>query len=86
MVCGINQLMPSLSESRIVLITGYLITLREGKNREIRRVMEALNLQVNRLIRIGYGPFELGKMPRGAVQEVEAKVMKAQIKKYFGGS
>ena len=38
------------------------ITLTEGKNREIRRVMEALDLQVSRLIRVGYGPFQLGQM------------------------
>ncbi|MCB1721518.1 MAG: rRNA pseudouridine synthase [Alphaproteobacteria bacterium] len=59
------------------------VTLREGKNREIRRVMEALGLQVNRLIRVGYGPFELNKLPSGGVQEVEARVMKAQIPGYF---
>ena len=43
------------------------VTLHEGKNREIRKVMEALDLQVNRLIRIGYGPFELDELPRGKV-------------------
>ncbi|HOO81726.1 MAG TPA: pseudouridine synthase [Alphaproteobacteria bacterium] len=61
------------------------VTLREGKNREIRRVMGALGLQVNRLIRVGYGPFELNKLPCGGVQEVEAHVMKAQIPGYFKG-
>lgn len=59
------------------------MALKEGKNREIRRVMEALNLQVNRLIRVSYGPFMLGKMQRGAVEEVPEVVMKAQIAKFF---
>lgn len=59
------------------------ITLHEGKNREIRRVMEALHLQVNRLIRVGYGPFELGKLPRGEVQEVKDDVVREQIKPFF---
>ena len=61
------------------------VTLHEGKNREIRRVMEALGLQVNRLIRLGYGPFELGKMPKGSVREIEDSVLRAQIKPFFKG-
>ncbi len=59
------------------------IALREGKNREIRRVMEHLNLQVNRLIRVSYGPFSLGKLEKNTVNEVETRVMKEQIKGYF---
>jgi 23S rRNA pseudouridine2605 synthase len=46
------------------------MTITEGKNREVRRVLEHLGLQVSRLIRIGYGPFELGELPRGAAIEV----------------
>ncbi len=61
------------------------ITLHEGKNREIRRVMEALHLQVNRLIRVGYGPFELGKLLRGAVEEVNSDAIREQIKPFFEG-
>ncbi|GJL85555.1 MAG: pseudouridine synthase [Micavibrio sp.] len=61
------------------------ITLTEGKNREIRRVMEALDLQVNRLIRVSYGPFTLGKLPEGKVDEVKEKVLREQISKYFKG-
>ena len=56
--------------------TWLLMSLREGKNREIRKVMEALNLKVNRLIRISYGPFNLGNMPAQSVQEVKTKVMR----------
>jgi len=59
------------------------IVLKEGKNREIRRVMEALDLKVNRLIRISYGPFDLGKIERGEVIEVKDHVLKAQLEKFF---
>lgn len=62
------------------------VTLREGKNREIRRVMEAIDLKVNRLIRVSYGPFNLGKMAVSEVQEVKPDIMKAQIPKYFKGA
>ena len=50
-----------------------VLTLTEGKNREVRRVLEFLGLQVSRLIRTGYGPFALGDLPRGAVVEIPAK-------------
>jgi 23S rRNA pseudouridine2605 synthase len=49
------------------------LTLTEGKNREVRRVLEHLGLKVNRLIRIGYGPFALGDLPRGQVVELTGK-------------
>lgn len=60
-----------------------LVNLREGKNREIRKVMEALGLQVNRLIRTDYGPFSLGKLPKGTTQEVEERILREQIKGFF---
>jgi len=55
------------------------ITLHEGKNREIRRVMEALGLNVNRLIRTAYGPFQLGKLVRGGVVEMPPKVLRENL-------
>lgn len=61
------------------------LSLREGKNREIRKVMEALGLRVNRLIRLSYGPFQLGKLPDGAIEEVPQKVLREQLAGYFKG-
>ena len=55
------------------------ITLTEGKNREIRRVMEYLGLRVNRLIRLSYGPFQLGNLKEGTVEEVTQKQLKTQL-------
>lgn len=55
------------------------ITLTEGKNREIKRVLEHCGLQVNRLIRTSYGPIQLGKLPKGAVEEVKPHVLREQI-------
>lgn len=55
------------------------VGLREGRNREIRRAMEAVGLVVNRLIRVGYGPFKLGAIKAGAVEEVRPKVLRDQL-------
>ncbi len=55
------------------------MTLREGKNREIRRVCEHLGWTVNRLIRTSYGPFQLGQLKRGAVEAVPARVLADQL-------
>ena len=55
------------------------IGLREGKNREIRRAMEAIGLTVNRLIRLSYGPFQLGDLKQGTIEEVRPRVMRDQL-------
>ena len=53
--------------------------LREGKNREIKRVLEHLGLVVNRLIRLSFGPFQLGELPEGEVEEVRTRVLQDQL-------
>lgn len=55
------------------------VGLREGKNREIRRAMESIGLSVNRLIRTSYGPFSLGTLKQGEVEEIRRKVLRDQL-------
>ena len=59
------------------------VTIREGKNREVRKVMEHLDLQVTRLIRVAFGPFPLGKLPRGAVEEVPRHALRESLGAFF---
>ena len=59
--------------------TWLSVSLREGRNREVRRVMTHLNLQVTRLIRVAYGPFQLGNLGRGEVDEITGKVLREQL-------
>ena len=53
--------------------------MREGKNREVRNVLGALGLAVNRLLRVSYGPFQLGEIPEGGIFEVSTKHLREQI-------
>ena len=53
--------------------------LREGKNREIKKILEHLGLAVNRLIRVSFGPFELGDLPEAEVMEVRTRVLRDQL-------
>lgn len=55
------------------------VALREGKNREIKKVLGHLGLDVTRLIRISFGPFQLGDLPTGAVREIRSKMLRDQL-------
>jgi 23S rRNA pseudouridine2605 synthase len=59
------------------------MTLREGRNREIKKLLEQVGLQVTRLIRTAYGPFELARLPRGAVEEVPRRMLLKLLPGYF---
>ncbi|KRE24054.1 hypothetical protein ASE66_01965 [Bosea sp. Root483D1] len=59
--------------------TWLTVDLREGKNREVKTLLEHLGLQVNRLIRVSFGPFQLGDLPEGEAEEVRSKVLKDQL-------
>ncbi len=61
--------------------TWVTLSINEGKNREVRNVMRHLDLQVNRLIRTAYGPFQLGKLQKGAFEEAPGKQLKEQLGK-----
>lgn len=59
------------------------VGLREGKNREIRKLMDHLGLTVTRLIRVSFGPFQLGKLPVNTIEEVPRRVLRESLDKFF---
>jgi 23S rRNA pseudouridine2605 synthase len=63
--------------------TWLLVTIREGKNREVRKIMEHMDLQVTRLIRTAFGPFPLGKLHRGAIEEIPPRALRGALGKFF---
>ncbi len=72
---GIEATLDRVQGANVWLTMG----LREGKNREIKRVLEALGLAVTRLIRLSFGPFQLGELPEGAVEAVPTRVLREQL-------
>jgi 23S rRNA pseudouridine2605 synthase len=62
------------------------VSLREGKNREIRRVLEHFGWPVSRLIRLSFGPFQLGRLRPGDVEEVSGKVLREQVGGQIAGA
>jgi 23S rRNA pseudouridine2605 synthase len=59
------------------------VSITEGKNREVRKVLEHLGLTVNRLIRLAYGPFQLGTLPIGSVEEVGPRVIREMLAEHI---
>ena len=57
--------------------------LKEGKNREVRKVLSHLGLAVNRLLRTAYGPFQLGSLKPGAVEEIKTAVLRDQLGRLY---
>lgn len=55
------------------------VALREGKNREIKKVLGHLGLEVTRLIRISFGPFQLGDLPTGSIREIRSRMLRDQL-------
>ncbi len=72
---GIDAVLDRQQGANVWLTMG----LREGKNREVKRVLEHIGLEVNRLIRLSFGPFQLGDVPEGAVEEVRTRVLRDQL-------
>lgn len=57
--------------------------LKEGKNREIRKIMEHLGYEVNRLLRVSFGPFQLGRLEKNEVEEIPQRVLREHLEGYF---
>jgi 23S rRNA pseudouridine2605 synthase len=72
---AIEAVVDRMQGSNVWLVVG----LREGKNREVKRVLESLGLKTNRLIRISYGPFQLGDLADGEVREIRGRVLRDQL-------
>jgi 23S rRNA pseudouridine2605 synthase len=70
-------------ESKQGTNTWVSITLTEGKNREVKKLLGAFGLDVTRLLRVAYGQFQLGKLPKGAVEEIPARAVHDYCQEFF---
>jgi 23S rRNA pseudouridine2605 synthase len=70
-------------ESKQGANTWVSITLTEGKNREVKKLLGAFGLDVTRLLRVAYGQFQLGKLPKGAVEEIPARAVHGYCRDFF---
>jgi 23S rRNA pseudouridine2605 synthase len=59
--------------------TWLMVAIREGKNREVKNVLGAIGLEVNRLIRVSYGPFQLGELGTGEIVEIRGRILRDQL-------
>ena len=80
---GIEARLDKVKEGSAGANLWITLTLAEGKNREVRRVLEALGLTVNRLIRLAYGPFQLGDLATGYAEEVGPRVIREQLAEHI---
>lgn len=79
------QYAPSKIEVEVTnnTISWLIVSIQEGKNREVRNLMRFAGLDVARLIRLSYGPFQLGALKRGEVKEINRKILKEQLGENF---
>ena len=81
---GINYSAIKITQGKKTNTNSWLsIVLREGKNREIRKICNYINLNVNRLLRVAYGPFKLNDMKRGELKEVPEIFLRKNFKSHF---
>ena len=80
---GIEARLDKAKEDQTGANLWITVTLAEGKNREVRRVLEAIGLKVNRLIRVAYGPFALGTLGVGQIEEVGPRVIREQLAEHI---
>ncbi|MFN5618245.1 MAG: pseudouridine synthase, partial [Brevundimonas sp.] len=74
---------PSGEDEKAAANLWVSVSIAEGKNREVRKVLESVGLRVNRLIRLAYGPFQLGTLPVGAVEEVGPRVIRELLAEHI---
>jgi 23S rRNA pseudouridine2605 synthase len=74
-----GPIIASLERAQGAANAWLVMSLTEGKNREVRKVLAHLNLAVTRLIRVSYGPYQLGSLERGEVEEISGKVIAEQL-------